>query len=161
LDVNLINPFIIAARGVFDTMVRLPLMSGKPHVRASSQAVNRTFKVSVQIRFHGAAEGIAVLHMSEAVALAMATAFSGEPYLSINADVHDALGEVANLIIGSAKEHLGPDLHISVPKVYDASEVHCPSGSPVVVIPFDTTAGRFVLEVSLQSNPAAKAVRAA
>jgi chemotaxis protein CheX len=161
LDVNLINSFVSAARGVFDTMVRLPLMSGKPHVRPSAQAVNRSFKVSVLIHFHGSADGIAVLHMSEPVALAMANALSGQAHLRINSDVRDALREVANLIIGSAKQHLGADLHISVPKVYDASDVHFLPGCPVVVIPFDTTAGRFVLEVGLQARAAAQAVRAA
>jgi CheY-specific phosphatase CheX len=151
VDVNLINPFINAARGVFDTMVPLSLITGKPHVRPSSdQGVSRVFKITVVIRFHGSAEGFAVLNISEPVALALAGALSGAPVLKLDDAARDALGEIANLIVGSAKQFLSPDLTISVPQVMNSTEMSYPPQMPVVVIPFDTVAGRFVLEVGLR-----------
>jgi CheY-specific phosphatase CheX len=154
MDVAFINPFIAAARLVFDTMVRIPLMSGKPYVRSATRhEPNRAFKIAVVMKLSGSVEGQAVFNISEPVALAMVAGLTGAPAGILDGDARDALGEVASMIAGNAKRDLpAENLNMDIPKVVDPGDIVYPARLPVIAIPFDTTAGRFVLEISFRKS---------
>jgi hypothetical protein len=109
----------------------------------------------------GAVEGIVVIGISDRVATALVGGLTGSPCHQIDADAIDALGEVANMVVGSAKKNLPGGLStISVPKVIKSpTQVPYPGGLPVITIPFDTAPGRFVIEVSLKMTAEAAAVK--
>jgi chemotaxis protein CheX len=154
MDVAFINPFIAAARLVFDTMVRIPLTSGKPYLRSATRhEPNRAFKISVLMKLSGSVEGQAIFNISEPVALAMVAGLTGAPAGKLDGNARDALGEVASMIAGNAKKDLpAENLNLDIPKIMEPGAITYPSGSPVIAIPFDTTAGRFVLEITFRKR---------
>ena len=162
MKVEYINPFIVAARNVFDTMIHVPLTLGKPFLKEQDQ---RTYRVAALVGLSGTIEGIVVMRFSHPVALALASGLIKGEVKAIDADCLDALGEIGNMIVGNAKKDFpGGLVKISVPKVVtDDKQIHYPANTPVIVIPCDTGPGRFVIEVSfkMQDTPDAKPTTAA
>ncbi len=150
-DVAYINPFIAAADGVFDTMIKSPLSLGKPRLLGDPSEVTRQFGVATQIALSGELDGVVLLSLSRPVALSLASGFAGAPFKELDADAMDALREIASIIVGRAREGLPKGgLTMSLPKVMDRSAVHFGGDAPVLVIPFDSGAGRFVIETSFR-----------
>src|SRR5689334_14272687 len=138
MDVAYINPFIAGIREVFDSMVRLPFCVGRPRLRESDERTHKLFPISVVIGLSGAASGLFVMNLAEAVALALASALAGAESKSLDADCLDALMEIANMIAGAAKKRL-PDgqVNITVPTLLETSDVVYPAGMPMIALPFD------------------------
>jgi chemotaxis protein CheX len=155
MDVAYINPFIVATRSVFDTMVHLKVMLGKPYLRDANSAQQ---PVSIALTLSGAANGLVAIGLSEHVALALASGITGTKVAELNPDCSDALKEIANMIVGSAKKDLpGGTTQMGIPQaLFAPTPVPFPAGLPVIGIPCDAGAGRFVIEVALRTPAAAK-----
>ncbi len=144
-----INPFLTAAVNVFQTMLHCPLMRGQPFVKGGSQP---EYDVSGLIGLSGAAKGTVVLSLCREAALMAAGAMLGERPEVVNAEVRDAIGELTNMIAGSAKaklEHLA--LNVSLPSVI-TGHGHCvefPKHVTPICIPFDSAWGAVAVEVGL------------
>ena len=70
----------------------------------------------------------------------------------INGDVHDAMGEIANMIGGSFKQHLskaGDDVRLSTPSVVSGSCFTVSTGSKTDDITIDLKSGTEMFAVSL------------
>lgn len=157
MNVEFINPVIEATRNVIDTMTHMPLMVGRPHLRERDRQY-RIYKVSAAIQMSGAVAGQFVVSFTQGVALALAAALIGESKAEIDADCLDALGEIANMIAGNAKQHLqGGLVSISPPRVLPAGEVTYPPRLPFVVFPVDTPKGRFIIEVGFAEQASSQA----
>ncbi len=159
MDVNYINPFIIATRNVFNTMIHVPVVLGKPSLKQRGDETGQ-YMVSATIGLSGNVTGSVVLSFSQSVALALAAGLIGCPKEeSISPDCIDALGEIANMIAGSAKQQLpGEGNSISLPNVVLGKHyVAYPTGVPIIVIPCDTPEGKFVMEVALRLTSKAAA----
>jgi chemotaxis protein CheX len=68
--------------------------------------------------------------------------------------VSDAIGEIANIIAGNAKQHLTQfNLSISLPKVIMGKDhtIASQRGVPTIVVPFESPLGNFAMEVSLKT----------
>ena len=154
MDVNYINPFIMSSKKVFDLMIKVPLTIGKPRLR---QADDGKYAVSAVIGLGGAVTGCVILGFSQRVALALAGGLAGTPFQNVDADCVDALGEIVNMIAGHAKTELPGGLStLSVPNVISGDHrVHYPTGIPPIVIPCQTQAGPFSIEVAIQKSAAA------
>lgn len=154
MDVAYINPFIAAARSVFDKMVKVPVSLGKVYLKGHHEPQN---VVSACIGISGSVTGCVVIGFPQSVALALASGLMGAPAQTLDSDCLDALGEIANMIAGGAKKDLpGEGLNsISLPNlVLGAHRVVYPSGTPIIVIPCETPKGRFVIEVALRTDKA-------
>ena len=73
----------------------------------------------------------------------------------INDDVQDAIGEIANMLGGNLKTILsdrGKDIHLSLPSTIFGDEYAFSSQAEVdqVILPFQTPAGMFYVEVELE-----------
>jgi CheY-specific phosphatase CheX len=100
------------------------------------------------------------MNLAENVALALAGALADLVPKSLDADSMDALAEIANMIAGAAKKRLPADqITITVPSLLRTEDVAYPTGLPILALPFDAPAGRFMLEIAMQPNPAASALR--
>ena len=164
MNVTYINPFIVATRNLFKTMISAPLSLGQPFLR---QRAMPQVRVQAVIGLSGHVSGIVALSFPEPVALALASSLSGEKTSFINDGCMDALGEIANMICGGAKKDFpGADaaeklVQLSVPQVVKApGAATFPNELPVLVILCDTSAGRFFIEVALH-QPKAQAPAAA
>jgi len=153
MDVRYINPFITSCRQVFDTMVHVRIKLGKPYLRTHG---GTQFMVSAVLGLGGAVTGCVVLRFSAGVAMGLASGLAKSPIVALDDDCVDALGEIANMVAGSAKKELPGGLTtLSVPSVVLGDHrINYPSGTPIIIIPCETELGEFIIEVALAPKTA-------
>jgi len=152
MDVSYINPFITATSQLFATMIQVQLTLGKPSIRKPDDRLFKLYRISAAIDLQGGVSGRVAISLSPQVAYALGGALAGRPFEKPDAELLDAIGEIANMIVGGAKTTLpdGGSVRISTPQVMATHLLEYPAGLPVIIIPFDTPAGRFVLETALR-----------
>jgi chemotaxis protein CheX len=147
--VRFINPFIGSINAVFRTMVHAEVKIGKPHMVVEPGTRS---DVSGVIGFSGQASGCVVLSFPMDVACRVTSSFAGTVLDEKHPDFADAIGELANMVAGSAKKDFeGMDISISLPSVIVGSG-HLVSKSqtcPRLVIPVESSLGSFDVEVSM------------
>ena len=153
MKVEYINPFLSSMMSVFGTMTSCVLTRGVPALKCGTQP---THEVSAIIGLSGRAKGTVVLSAEREVALRMTEALLGERMDQINADVTDALGEMANMVAGQSKaqlEHLA--LSVTLPTVITSKghSVEFPKNAAPICIPFTCEWGSLALEVALVEQP--------
>ena len=151
MDVRLINPFIKSTERVFRLMVGCPVVPQTPQVFSSLPAGAEM--CNAVINMEGGARGAVVLRFPSNIVLPVGMAFAGGS-ISFH-DAYDALGELANMIVGSAKRDLSQRLvSITVPQIVigdnDLGEVSLLS--PWLYVPFTTSVGSFYLSVSITKS---------
>ena len=72
----------------------------------------------------------------------------------MNDEIKDAVGEITNMVSGGARAELaqkGYNFEMAIPTIITGknTQVDPISASPVIVIPFQTDAGRFYVEVCI------------
>jgi chemotaxis protein CheX len=150
---KLIVPFMNAVREVFQKMAGVKTTVDKPYLKTD---VHGTYEVCGIIGFSGQISGSVVVSFSDLAAEKLVEAFAGEKMARTDPDFADAVGELANMIAGSAKQHLGGLASISVPSVVIGSGYTVASmrNVPCLVIPCNCEFGAFAVEVSIKRNPA-------
>lgn len=149
MNVEYINPFVIATVSVFDTMLSCPLTRGQLRCFERDQPEH---DVSGLIGLSGKATGLVVLSIDKSIAFHASEMMLGEQYSSINADVVDMVGELANMIAGAAKARLEEfELSVSLPSVIVGTNhvIGFPSNAKPICIPFHSPWGSMCLQVSL------------
>ena len=149
-----INPFLTATIKAFDTMLQCTLTRGTPYIK---EGVVPEHEVSGVIGLSGKAKGTVVLGLGREAALSAAQALLEERPSEIDGDVTDAVGELANIIAGSAKaklEHL--QLSVGLPTVITGRghRIEFPSRVTPICIPFESKWGAVTVEVGLTGQPA-------
>ena len=160
MNVDYINPFLTSTISVFQTMLQCKLERGTPYLKNGAQAKQ---EVSGVIGLSGKAQGIVVLGLSREAALGVAESLLQERPAEINADVTDAVGELVNIIAGSAKAHLEHlNMSVSLPTVITGKghSVEFPTKVTPICIPFLSPWGEITVEVGLCEHGADMAVAA-
>lgn len=153
ISAKLILPFVTSTKQVFKTMVKVDTKILTPHMKENPAV---SFDVSGIIGFSGEIIGSAVVSFQAAAAKKLVEAFAGVALELTDPDFADAIGELANMIAGSAKKDLGALANITVPSVVIGSGhmIARLSGVPCIVIPCETPVGNFAVEVNIK--PAVK-----
>ena len=150
MNAEYINPFLGSTVTVFRTMLQCELVRGQPFLKNGDQP---QFDISGVIGLSGSAKGTVVLSLCEKTALRAAETMLGQRLTSIDAEVRDAVGELTNMIAGSAKAKLeNMNLSVSLPSVI-TGKGHCidfPRNVTPICIPFDCPWGMVVVEVGLE-----------
>lgn len=151
MDVRFINPFLIAVKNIFGTMIDVPFKLGKPAIKKKEFP---SHEVSGIIGISGEVNGCVVVSLSEEIALMLASELLGEKIETIDEDCSDAIGEIANMISGNAKTDFPVgNTSISPPTVVVGKhKVNYPSGIPIVSIPCEVGSGKLVLDVAIKVN---------
>jgi chemotaxis protein CheX len=146
---KLIIPFVNSVRLVFETMVKVQTTVNAPRLKADPCP---TYDVSGIIGFSGDVIGSVVVSLQMHAAKSLVAAFAGCPIEPGTPDFSDAIGELANMIAGGAKKHLGANANITVPSVIigPGHQIARLSGVPCIVIPCSTPAGDFAVEVNVK-----------
>jgi chemotaxis protein CheX len=146
---NLILPFLNSTRTVLSTMAGIAVTIGRPFLKANNELKH---DVSGIIGFMGGLEGSVIISLEFSVARHIVKAFAGSEIPPDSPDFTDAIGELSNMIAGSAKQHLGVNASITVPTVIVGSNHQAGRlrGVPCVVIPCATPNGDFVVEVNIR-----------
>ncbi|MBN1763673.1 MAG: chemotaxis protein CheX [Sedimentisphaerales bacterium] len=151
MDVKYINPFISSIQNVFDTMINVPFILGKPNLKQDNMPL---FDISSIIGLTGDVSGCVVLSLPEVIAFELVSALTGDEVKELDRDCIDAIGEISNMIAGNAKKDFpAHNTSISVPSVVVGKhKVNYPSGVPIISIPCGTSLGRLVIDVALKEN---------
>jgi len=112
--------------------------------------------ITGMIGLAGTHKGILAVHFPYSVAMAITSSFLMMDVEEVNEDVHDAVGEVANMLGGNVKTILsdnGRDIDLSLPSTISGSHYNFQSDKQVekVIIEFDTGKGNFMVEMDLET----------
>jgi chemotaxis protein CheX len=154
MNVKYINPFLTSTVSAFETRLDCALTRGKPYVKDQTKPAH---EVSGIIGLSGKAQGMVVVSLCREAALGVTEAMLQERPDRINADVTDAVGELANIVAGGAKgqlEHL--EMQVSLPTVItgNAPIIGFPSRVTPICIPFHSKWGPITVEVGLVEEEA-------
>jgi chemotaxis protein CheX len=108
--------------------------------------------VSGIIGLTGATNGLVAVSLSRSLALKATSCLLMDEVREINDDVVDAVGEFANMVVGSAKSKLDSgQISITVPSVVVGTDHRFRFPEQVIPlrIPFQTESGSFSLEIGL------------
>jgi chemotaxis protein CheX len=153
MNVEFINPFLSATVNVLKTMAFMEAKPGKPYVKKEGGACG---DVSGIIGITGPANGSMSISFSSPCILKIVANMLGEECAEINDDIKDAVGELTNMISGTARNELGTKgftFQIAIPTIVSGAghQIKHQCKGPTVAIPFETACGSFVVEVSLDS----------
>lgn len=151
MDVAYINPFVVSTIETFKKMLNTDVKPGKVQLKNDT---THTYDISGVIGLSGEAQGSICLSFPKLIALKVVSTLVGSDIKIVGPDVSDAIGEIANIIAGNAKQHLTQfNLSISLPKVIIGKDHKIASqrGIPTIVVPFDSPIGNFAMEVSLKT----------
>ena len=83
MDPRYIQPFVAAAKRVFDTMIEVPLSLGKPALKKGNEV---PYEISGIIGLSGNVSGCVVISLSKTVAFQLVSALLGEAVTELNDD---------------------------------------------------------------------------
>jgi chemotaxis protein CheX len=152
MDVTFVNPFLKATTDTFKTMMGIDPQMGKPIVKNTSE---HHYDVSGVIGISGEAQGSIAISFSKLAALKTASKMLGVELKIVGPELTDAIGEIANIIAGYAKQYLTQfKVSISLPNVIIGSghELVAPTGISAIVIPYKCELGEFAVEVALKTK---------
>lgn len=153
MQVEYINPFVTSLVTTFQTMLACEIRRGELQLKEDGTPLH---EVSGFIGLSGKAVGTVVVSLSKSVALKTASVMLMVEATEIDDDVIDAVGEITNMVAGSAKAQLEEyELSISLPSVItgDHHEVRFPSSVTPICIPFESDWGPLTVEVGLVPVP--------
>lgn len=153
MRVEFINPFVASTQSVFQTMLGCTLSRGQLALKHDHAPM---YEVSGLIGLCGKCQGMVVVSLGRDTAIHLAGVLLGERPAALNADVLDAVGELTNMIAGAAKSQLESyKLSIGLPTVIcgKGQSIKFPSGSPPMVIPFESEYGPVCVQVGMVETP--------
>lgn len=133
-------------------MMSVEIKPGKVKLKQGSSL---SHDVSGIIGLSGGAIGSVTLSFPRITALKTVSAFVGEKVVSMDENVVDAIGELANIIAGAAKKDLAQyNINISLPSVVmgENHQVKEPKDVIAMIVPFETPYGTFDLAVCFKSE---------
>lgn len=153
MNVEFINPFLSATIDVLKTMAFTEVQSGKPFLKKDKISCG---DVSGVVGITGQPNGSMSLTFSRASIIQIVSSMLGETFQEINNDIKDAVGELSNMISGTARNELGNkgySFKTSIPIIVSGPghEILHQCKAPTVAIPFRTKAGTFIVEVSFEN----------
>lgn len=149
LSPALILPFVNSTLRVFTQMVKVKPEILKPRIKGDDEM---GYDVSGIIGFSGEIVGSVVVSFQMEAAKKLVSALAGMDIDETSPDFVDALGEIANMVAGSAKNDLGKKASIAIPTVILGRNhvIGRLSGVPCIVIPCRTPVGDFSVEVNIK-----------
>ncbi len=151
MDRRYVTPFSDAIKDVFETMIEVSVTLGRPGLKKEKTP---SYEVSSIIGISGEVSGSVVINLSRGTALELASGLLGEEFTDLDEDCIDAIGEIANMVAGSAKAGFPEkSTSLSVPTVIVGKhKVNYPSAIPILSIPCDTGKGKFNVDIALKKT---------
>lgn len=153
MNVEYINPFLDAAKNVLETMTNIKVQSQKAFIKKDPVSYGEvTGVIGIASK---TITGSMILSFSSTCILQAVANMLMEPIKErIDGEVVDAVGELTNMICGGAKASLSKLNHkfeLTTPTmiVGRGVEISQYTDAPIIVIPFETENGPFVVEANL------------
>ena len=152
LRVEYLNPFISSIVYVFDKMLQVEIVRQVPFIGVNAAPEN---EVSGIIGLTGKARGTAVVSLGRETAIRCVERLLGQRPTSVNAEVVDIVGELANIVSGNAKAQLQQlEMSVSLPSIIIGKNhiINYPSNLSPVCVPFHCEWGPVSLQVGLKDE---------
>lgn len=153
LDLNFVNPFILAAVEVLQIQCGVKVEGGKPFLKGREPTPPTPIAGVIGLtsdQFKGAIS----LKFEEKVYLHVMTNMLGEECTQITNENQDGAAELLNMVYGSAKTQLnakGYSLQRALPTVVRGSDLQTSvtGATPTIVIPLKADQGFILIEISV------------
>ncbi len=151
MDAQLVNPFIEGTLHILDTTAQIKVSPRPVFIKKDTAALG---DISGLLDISGDITGSAAVTFTQKSILGIVSAMFGEEMTEMNEDINDAVGEISNMIAGHVTTRIGElDRKVKVKfnqvlSGRDHAVEHVENGEYVVAIPFGTTRGKVVIEVS-------------
>ena len=137
---------------IFTGMVMMDIAVAGP---AMSQLGPLQQSITGMVGLAGLHKGVLAIHIPHQVAFDITSSFLGMNVDEINADVQDAIGEIANMLGGNLKTILsdkGKDIQLSLPSTISGDQYSFSPQAEVdqIILPFQAPSGTFFVEVELE-----------
>lgn len=153
LTVKLVNPLLESVADVFSMVLASEVRRESLEIRQDDA---RMREVTTHVVITGSSRGSVALSFDRGTAIVAATRLLGENQNRISNDVIDALSELANIIVGSAKSRLEMGLNIGFPSVLEGPNcrIDFPHDSKPMRIHCSSDIGDFIIDfgVAVRSN---------
>lgn len=155
LDTDFINPFLTATLHVLNVQAGVTAKQSKIYLKESGE--NFVGDVSGIIGIVSESfNGSVVISFPEATFLKVMSGMLGEEFTELSKDIIDGAGEITNMIFGQAKIVLnekGYGIKTAIPSVVSGKDhsLTTLTNGPTVVVPFESTAGNFFIEICISS----------
>lgn len=111
--------------------------------------------LTAMVGLAGTYNGLVSVHIPWQMAISFTSLMLGMEVTEIDDDVNDAMGEIANMIAGSFKQHLskgGSDIHLSTPSVVNGTDYMVSTGSSIenITLKFATDDEWFMVALSIE-----------
>jgi chemotaxis protein CheX len=148
VDVRVLNAIVKAACFVCQQFGIETSKFHKPQVRKNNEAWSGDIAASIEIQSR-LFKGLMIISFEKSVYLKLLENMLGDVQTEINAENSDAIGEIANMILGNAKADFTQyDVGMSIPKMLAKGSVpQCPAGKASIVLTAETAHGPFYIEV--------------
>ena len=151
-DIEIAKAFVAATTTILSTMAGMTATAGKPYVKKDATAKG---DVSAIVGVTGPKRGTISVSFTKSCAVALVTGMLGDDVQNMEADIQDAVGEVANMVSGQARATIaekGLVLQGATPSVITGENhaIRHMTSSTVMAIPFTTADGDFTIEFCLE-----------
>jgi len=148
LDVRYMNPFLVATRDVFKTMLGVDVSLQKPVLKMEKTTSG---DITGVMGFSGDKKGAVAVSFSLNGGIFVYTKVTGESCNEAGAEVIDAIGELTNIISGQARrefEKMGIIIKAGIPMVIKGinTQLHFITNPPIISLPFAYQAGNGTVE---------------
>ena len=166
LNVEFLNPFLAATKQTLEVQAKTPITAKKPFVKDHNLANQPPPDIAIAGVISLMSDnfsGNITLCFPAATFLAIYQNMFGEVHTTISKETEDAAGELLNIIYGMAKSVLnskpGFNLRRALPTVLSGDKLKIrQSGSvPTIILPFETAAGPFHIEIEQEQHVASAA----
>jgi chemotaxis protein CheX len=111
--------------------------------------------LTAMVGLAGTYNGLVSVRIPWPLAMSFTSLMLGMEVTEIDDDVNDAMGEIANMVAGSFKQHLskgGSDIQLSTPSVVNGSDYNVSSGSNLenITIKFAADEEWFMVSLSIE-----------
>jgi len=149
MNVKFMNPILESTLNVLSTMAMVEVSPGQPSVKTSELPLG---DVTGLIDFKGdGMKGSLAISFSDKAIFDIGEKMLGDKMDTIDESVVDLVGEITNMITGSAKRiysEQGIEFDLTIPKTLvgqDQTIKHSTEGQ-AIYLPFNTAAGEFFVE---------------
>ncbi|HEX9654808.1 MAG TPA: chemotaxis protein CheX [bacterium] len=157
---RIIDDFIKAVDEVFSQMAAVTIqVEDVEEIDGQTDCMDVTTCMDITgiLGFSGGRRGSILVTFSEAVALKAVGGMLDMEFNDINADVRDGVGEIVNIIAGTAKTRLQPkgiSFDLSIPNTIIGfnHQITAPASTSRTRVRFTTIYGNFFLEVNLKED---------
>jgi len=149
---GLARQIVDATAEIFSSMVMMEVASDAVIL---SELGSLQASITGMVGLAGTHKGVLAIHIPNQLALAITSSFLGMEVESVNEDVQDAVGELANMLGGNVKAVLserGRDISLSLPSTISGEQYFFQALNDVdtLILPFTAPGGVFHVELQLE-----------